>query len=191
MSQPARKLAPTPLYDTIMALPVGVTGEIINGQLYTQPRPSGLHGFAESALNSRLFESFSGGRGGGPGGWWIIVEPEVHFVVDTELAVPDLAGWQRVRMPNIPRDHRFVVVPDWVCEIASPSTANKDRILKMPLYARYGVPYLWLVDPLAQALEAYQLAKGSYTVLGHWQGQDFVSIAPFDAIQINLSDLWC
>ncbi|MEZ5579520.1 MAG: Uma2 family endonuclease [Candidatus Competibacteraceae bacterium] len=62
------------------------------------------------------------------------------------MLVPDLAGWRRERMPRLPHDHRIEVVPDWVCEILSPSTAKTDRVIKMPVYARHGVPYLWLVD---------------------------------------------
>ena len=129
---------PETLYGALEALPEGVNGEIIAGQLYAFPRPAARHGLAASSLDGDLFNPFSRGRGG-PGGWWITVEPEVHFVHDVELCVPDLAGWHRDRMPELPEDHRFPIVPDWVCEILSPSTASHDRETKMPLYARYGV----------------------------------------------------
>jgi Uma2 family endonuclease len=106
------------LYDQLEALPEGLNGEILNGQIHTQPRPSGRHGLAESSLIDELVGPFQKGRGG-PGGWWIIGEPELHFIRDTEVDVPDLAGWRRERMPRIPEDQRFTVVPDWVCEILS------------------------------------------------------------------------
>ena len=125
------------LYEALEALPEGVTGEIIDGRLYATPRPSGRHGLATSNIGADLVNPYSRGRGG-PGGWWIIDEPEVHFVRDVELAVPDLAGWRRRRMPSVPDDQRFEVVPDWVCEVASKSTASYDRNVKMPLYARHG-----------------------------------------------------
>jgi Uma2 family endonuclease len=96
--------------------------------------------------------AYQRGRGG-PGGWWIIDEPELHFVRDIELAVPDITGWRRECLPRLPRDQRFEVVPDWACEVLSPSTAKHDRMVKMPLYARYAMAYLWLVDPLARTLE--------------------------------------
>lgn len=127
---------------------------------------------------------------GGPGGWWILVEPEIHFVRDTEVLVPDLAGWRRERMPRLPNDQRIEVVPDWVCEILSPSTARKDRMTKMPVYAHYGVDYLWLVDPLAQTLEAFALREGRWTVIGLLQEQERVSVEPFQDIALELGALW-
>ena len=127
---------------------------------------------------------------GGPGGWWILVEPEIHFVRDAEVLVPDLAGWRRERMPRLPKDHRIEVVPDWVCEILSPSTARKDRMTKMPVYARYGVAYLWLVDPLARTLEAFALREGRWTVMGLFQEQEAVSVEPFQEIALELGALW-
>jgi Uma2 family endonuclease len=185
--QTAQKLS---LYDQLMGLPEGLTGEILNGQLYTQPRPAGPHALVESSLEYELFGPFHKGRGG-PGGWWIIIEPEVHFIRDTEVLVPDVAGWRRQRMPDIPRDHRFEVVPDWVCEILSPSTAGKDREIKLPIYAHYGVQYVWLVDPLARTLEALGLQDGKWVQLGSFRDDDRVSIAPFAEISIALPDLWC
>jgi Uma2 family endonuclease len=129
-------LSPAPLY----ALPDHVTGEIIDGQLHAQPRPSGRHVLAEGALNVDLGGPYDFGRNG-PGGWWIIPKPEVHFVRASEVAVPDLAGWRRERMPRVPDDQGFEVVPDWVCEILSPTSARRERIVKLPFYARFCLAY--------------------------------------------------
>jgi Uma2 family endonuclease len=136
-----------------------------------------------------LVGPFQKGRGG-PGGWWIVDEPEVHFVRDVEVAVPDLAGWRRSRMPRVPRDHRFEQVPDWVCEILSPSTASKDRDIKMPLYAHYGVAHAWLIDPVVRTLEAYALRDGAWVGIGRFADDDQVSVAPFEAVTIELAGLW-
>jgi len=181
-------LKPT-LYEQLMELPEHVTGEILNGELYAMPRPSGRHGLAESALGFNVSGPFHFGRGG-PGGWWIITEPEVHFIRDIEVAVPDLAGWRRERLPNIPEGHRFEIVPDWVCEILSPSTAKKDRIVKLPIYARYGVPHVWIVDPLAQTLEAFELQEGQWLLIATLKDDDLVAVPPFDAVAFSLADLW-
>jgi Uma2 family endonuclease len=176
-------------YEQLMALPENIVGEVLNGELHTQPRPSGLHGVASSVLNIDIGGPFGLGRGG-PGGWWIIPEPEVHFIRDIEVAVPDLAGWRRERMPTIPTDHRFEVVPDWVCEILSPSTAKKDRIIKLPIYAYYGVAYAWLVDPIQHTLEAYQLQHNVWALIATLQDDATVRVPPFDAIEFSLQDLW-
>ena len=177
------------LYTQLETLPENLTGEIINGRLYAQPRPAGPHTQAGAGLGMDIGGAYHRGRGG-PGGWWILDEPEIHFIRDTEVLVPDLAGWRRERMPRLPRDHRFEVVPDWVCEILSPSTAPKDRVTKMPVYARYGVPYLWLVDPLAHTLEAFALHDERWTVIGLFQEQDAVSVEPFTEIALELGGLW-
>mgnify|MGYP002397258695 CR=1 FL=1 len=166
------------LYEQLLALPEGLTGEILNGQLHTQPRPAGPHLRVGSTLGSRIHRRFDEGDGG-PGGWWILLEPEVHFVRDTEVSVPDIAGWRRERLPALPTGHRFEVVPDWVCEILSPSTASKDREVKLPLYAHYGVAHAWLVDPVARRLEAYGLTAGAWRLLVEADGGRTVEVPPF------------
>ncbi|WPL18349.1 hypothetical protein Thiowin_03420 [Thiorhodovibrio winogradskyi] len=182
------------LYDHLAALPEGLSGEILNGQLYTQPRPSGRHGHVQTGLASDLVTPFERGRGG-PGGWWILMEPEVHFIRDTEVAVPDLAGWCRERMPRIPDGHRFEVAPDWVCEILSPGTESKDREIKLPLYAHYGVSHAWLLDPKKRRLEVYALDAGGgqqpnwRLVLEAGEAQQ-VRAPPFGELLLNLELLW-
>lgn len=185
------------LYEQLEGLPPGLTGEILNGQLYTQPRPSGPHGHAAVSLDRRIGRRYDDGDDG-PGGWWILIEPEVHFVRDQEVAVPDLAGWRRERMPHIPEGHRFEVVPDWICEILSPSTASKDREIKLPLYAWYGVAHVWLLDPQRRTLEAYELATPGpgKPIPGDWRlvveagGKDCVRVPPFPELDLELAALW-
>jgi Uma2 family endonuclease len=178
-----------PLYEQLLRLPENVIGEIINGRLYTQPRPTKSHTLACASLEIDLGAAYQKGRGG-PGGWWILVEPEIHFIRDTEVLVPDLAGWRRERLPSLAGDHRFEVVPDWVCEILSPKTARMDRDEKMPIYAHYGVPYLWLVDPKARVLEVFERREPCWTQLGLFQGDDTVRAVPFQDITIALQELW-
>ncbi|NEV61420.1 Uma2 family endonuclease [Thiorhodococcus minor] len=185
--QAARKLS---VYEQLMALPEGLTGEIINGQLRAQPRPSWAHGLAASRLGADLEGPYGRGRGG-PGGWWIIDEPEVHLVLDTEVVVPDIAGWRRERMPIPPQGHKIQIVPDWICEIFSPSSKSTEREEKMPLYAHYGVQFAWLVDPKTRTLEAYGLAGAVWHPIGVFRDDDTVTVAPIDAIVIRLADLWC
>ena len=181
-------LKPT-LYEQLQALPEGLTGEILNGQLHTRPRPAWRHLRVESILNSKIHRRYDEGDGG-PGGWWIVVEPEVHFIRDTEVGVPDIGGWRRQRMPIPPEDHRIEVVPDWVCEVLSPSTASKDREIKMPIYAAYGVAYIWLVDPTRRTFEAYALDQGKWRQIASAQDDEMISLPPFEALALDLSTLW-
>ena len=180
----------TRLYEQVETLPEGITGEILDGVLHTLPRPSLKHSQASSIIGIDIGSAYHLGRGG-PGGWWILDEPEVHFILDTEFCVPDLAGWRRERLPSLPDGHKIQVVPDWICEVLSPSTKSVDREVKMPLYAKFGVAYLWLVDPVEKTLESYKLdGKNQWQQTGFFQGAEQAEIKPFDAITIALSDLW-
>jgi Uma2 family endonuclease len=182
------RVRPT-LYEQLQALPEGLTGEILDGQVHTQPRPSGPHALAAAALGAELFNPFHRGRGG-PGGWWILPEPELHLLRDVEVNVPDLAGWRRERMPRVPTGHRFEVVPDWVCEILSRATEGKDREIKMPIYAKYGVAWAWLLDPRTKTIEAYQLQGAAWSESGRFTGNASVRIPPFASVSIDLCALW-
>jgi Uma2 family endonuclease len=182
-------LAPRPArYEDILALPEQWVGEILGGQLHTHPRPAPKHARAYSALTGTLWNPFDEGSGG-PGGWWIIDEPEIHL--GTDILVPDLAGWRRERMPALPETAWFELAPDWVCEILSASTARTDRAVKMPIYAREGVAHLWLVDPDARTLEVYRLQdQGRWLLLSTLKEDDPVRQPPFDAVSFPLGSLW-
>ncbi len=166
-----------------------MTGEILDGRLHTQPRRAWPHVVAASGHGYALIGPFQRGRGG-PGGWWIVDEPELHFIRDAEVDVPNLAGLRRARMVNHPPVHRTEVVPDWVCEVLSPSTESQDCKVKMPIHARFGVHYAWLVAPTARNLEAYALGAGVCREIDRFPGAALVSMAPFEVVSINLGDLW-
>jgi Uma2 family endonuclease len=174
-------------YNDLCALPSNRVGEIINGTLYSHPRPAPKHAISSSALGGNLFPRFHKGDGG-PGGWWILDEPELHLFGD--VLVPDLAGWRRERMPTLPQTAWFELPPDWVCEILSPSTARLDRVEKMPIYAANGVQHLWLIDPELRTLEAYENQQGRWTLIAAHADQEAVRVAPFDAVALELSWLW-
>ena len=183
MASPARKAT----YADLVALPEGLVGELIDGDLVATPRPGGPHTLTAIALGAELYGPFQRGRGG-PGGWWILDEPELHF--GTDVLVPDVAGWKRERMPEVPEGSAFVVRPDWVCEVVSPSTARVDRLRKMPIYAREGVSHLWLVDPMLKTLEAFALENGRWSLLATFGDDATARIAPFDAIDLELGPIF-
>lgn len=185
MIAPAKRSA---TYEDILLLPENQVGEILNGHLHTHPRPAPRHARAYSALTGNLWNPFDNGSGG-PGGWWIIDEPELHLGAD--IVVPDIAGWRRERMPQLPDTAWFELSPDWVCEVLSPATARTDRAVKMPLYAREGVAHLWLVDPDPRTLEVYQLQNDTHwLLLTTLKADDPVQQPPFDAVSFSLASLW-
>lgn len=167
-----------------------MVAEILDGELYTSPRPASPHAFAASGIGADLFGPFHRRPGdpAGPGGWWILFEPELHLGPD--VAVPDLAGWRHERMPRVPNVAYFTDAPDWVCEAVSPTTGAVDRGQKMRIYAREKVGYLWLVDPIARTLEVYRLEAVRWIVAATYTGNDHVRAEPFDAIEIDLTRWW-
>ncbi len=174
-------------YEKWLELPENVVGEIIMGDLHVSPRPAPKHARASSILGGTLTGPFDQGNGG-PGGWWILDEPEIHL--ENNIMVPDIAGWRRERMPQIPDEAFFSLIPDWACEVLSPGTAILDRARKMPLYAQLGLKHFWLVDPLARTLEVYENDHARWALVHTYVNDDKVRAVPFDAIEIDLSALW-
>lgn len=175
-------------YEDILALPRHVTGQIVFGVLHAHPRPAPKHARAATTLTGELGSPFDRGRGG-PGGWLLLAEPELHL--GTEILVPDLAGWRRERMPEMPVDKAyFDLAPDWICEVLSPSTASLDRGDKSKVYAEHGVKHVWFVDPEAKTLEVLALEAKKYLVFEVFSGEANVRAVPFDAIELELGLLW-
>lgn len=174
-------------YDDLLKLPENVVGEIIDGELYASPRPAPRHANAELALASELRTAYQRGRGG-PGGWWIVIEPELHL--ESDVVVPDIAGWVRERMQNLPETAWFELPPDWVCEILSPSTGRIDRTKKLPIYARQNVSLAWLVDPIQKTVEVMKLSGGAWQIVRVYGGEEQMSAPPFDELTIDLRAVW-
>ena len=174
-------------YDDLLAVPDHLVAEILNGDLYATPRPALPHARAASVLGASVTGPFDRGIGG-PGGWWILFEPEVHLAED--IVVPDLAGWRRERLPEIPAAAFLTMAPDWVSEIISPATETIDRVKKLAIYARESVRHVWLINPISRTLEVLQLEGERWVLLATREGSDVVKAAPFEAVDLDLAALW-
>lgn len=163
--------------------------EFIRGIEMMSPRPAPAHALVASNLGMRLGPPYHFGEGGGPGGWWILFEPELHL--GGECLVPDLAGWRRQRLVALPSEAYFSLPPDWVCEVLSPSTEEIDRSEKLDIYAEHGVPYVWLAHPLQRTLEIYRLEPSArYLRLQSVRGRRVARPEPFDAVPLDLKSIW-
>lgn len=177
-------------YDDVINAPEHMVAEIVDGELYTSPRPAVPHARAATVASARLVGDFDGppGDADAPGGWWFLMEPELHLGAD--VLVPDIAAWRRERWTSIPNVVGIIDPPDWVCEVLSPSTARLDRAKKMRAYAREGVAYLWFLDPIARLLETYRLANGEWVLIATHEGDDAVHAVPFDAVALAMGGWW-
>ncbi len=174
-------------YEDILRLPENVIGEIVDGELIVSPRPASRHAMATSAIGGELAGPFHRGRGG-PGGWVILDEPELHL--DAQVLVPDLAGWRRERMATCPDVAYFTLTPDWVCEVLSPATAVLDRTRKQHLYREHGVSWLWFVDPSARTIEVWSRGDVGWMVADTFGGEGEARIPPFEAVAFDIGALW-
>ncbi len=185
MPEPAQKKA---TYEDLYDLPPDMVGQIIDGELIATPRPSKKHALAATVLGAKVTAPYYFGESGGPGGWIFLIEPEVKFGDD--LLVPDLAGWKKERFPFREETNWTSVTPDWIAEILSPNSIRVDRVKKTSIYARHGVRYFWLIDPLLKTLEVFRLESGRWLVLGVYAENDTVRAEPFHEMEIELGSLW-
>lgn len=176
-------------HEDLLRVPDTQIAEIVEGDLVVSPRPATPHAFAATEIAADLLPTFHGRTARtGPGGWWILAEPELHLSED--VLVPDLAGWRCDRMPALPNAGALVVAPEWVCEILSPSSIRHDRIGKMRCWAREGVGFVWLVDPAAHTLETFRLESDRWTVAASHAGDESARVDPFGEVEIGLGRWW-
>jgi Uma2 family endonuclease len=183
----AKPLKQHATYDDLREVPDNFVAEIFDGELYASPRPAYPHAHAASVIGALLGGPFHLGQQG-PGGWVIVDEPELRF--GSDVLVPDLAGWRRERLSTVPSVAYPTIAPDWICEVLSPSTEVLDRSKKLRIYAREGVAYVWLVNPLLRTLEVLALARGALRLTAGHEGGANIRAAPFDAIEFDLGALW-
>jgi Uma2 family endonuclease len=174
-------------YEDLIKVPDIMVAEILDDELHASPRPALRHVNVTSSLGVLIGGPYHHGRGG-PGGWLILDEPELHF--GRNVLVPDLAGWRRTRLPQCPDEAFCSLAPDWVCEVLSPSTASIDRVKKLAIYAREQVTYAWLVDPAVRTLEVLRLEAGRWTILATHAGSEVVRAEPFADTDLELASLW-
>jgi Uma2 family endonuclease len=187
MASPLPKLAS---YADLLALEDDARGEVLGGDIVTAPAPLPQHSKVQRAAGRFLGGPFDDDDGhGGPGGWWIFIEVDVGLGPH-DIVRPDLSGWRRERLAHPARVRPIEVVPDWVCEIVSPSTAARDRVTKRHLYARCGIPHYWLIDPDARVLEALTLREGVWVESGVYDDSATARIAPFEAIELEVGRLF-
>lgn len=176
-----------PAYQEWLGLPDNVIGEILSDELHVSPRPSPKHSFSTSRILGQLNDPFNVGKGG-PGGWVILFEPEIHL--ESNIVVPDVAGWRKERMLELPDESFFSTIPDWICEVISPSTAVLDRVKKMPLYSQKGLKYFWLVDPSLKTLEVYENLQGKWSLIQTYANEKKSKIIPFHDYEFDIQSLW-
>jgi Uma2 family endonuclease len=191
MAEPLKRPAD---WQSILEAPPGLKAEVLDGALLMSPRPRPAHGLAQAALSAALFARSQPVAGEPRSGWWLVIEPDVLFDPHN-IVSPDLCGWRRERLPELPESGPIALAPDWICEVVSPTSARHDRIAKADLYLRGGVPFYWILDPTLRTLEALAAEagrpeSGRWVRLGAWSDGDAPSVPPFDALPLDVGGLF-
>ena len=188
MSSPRKQKGPFTLADWL-AQPEERRFELIDGELIEKAAPSLRHGRAQGRVGAAIGSPFDRRPGGphGPGGWWIATEVEI--VLDGSGFRPDLAGWRRERLPELPAERPVEVRPDWLCEIVSESNRSVDTVKKLRRYHQAGVPHYWILDPSTRSLTVYRNGPDGYVAALVAEAGEVVRAEPFDAIEISVSEL--
>ena len=176
-----------------LAIPEARRAELIDGRIVYHAMPGPVHGTTQGTVFSLFRGPYHRRPGGGdrPGGWWLSLE------VDLEISGlgcrPDVLGWRRDKEAALPvPDPRglVTVAPDWICEVLSTSTASVDLGKKRVAYHRAGVTHYWLADPLNGTLTVLQWTPDGYlVVLAAGRGEK-VRAPPFDAVEIDVAELF-
>jgi Uma2 family endonuclease len=190
MTEPVKPGKRIATYEDVLRAPDDKIAEVLAGELILSPRPRAEHSTVALIMGGDLAAPFQRKPGGpnGPGGWRFLSEPELHLQKD--IIVPDLAGWRLDRMPATPKGPYLELAPDWICEVLSPSTAGRDRVVKMSIYAREHVSHVWLADPGEQTIEGFRLQNHTWVPTQNASGNERARLEPFAEIELDLSRWW-
>lgn len=181
----ARDLSARLTYEDYVELPNdGKRYEIHDGELSVTPAPGTRHQGVSIRLASLLFSHASAHALGE------VYHAPVDVILDRHTVVqPDIVFVDAARL-GIVAERGIEGAPTLVVEILSSSTTRVDRATKFRLYARFGVPHYWIVDPAARTVEAYALGTSGYGLALHATGSEPVSPAPFDDLGLVPDALW-
>ena len=176
--------------EDLLARPEDARLELIDGTIVEKAAPSAEHALAQGALVGALFPAFHRRSGaGGPGGWWILAEVDVELGPH-EVFRPDLAGWRRARVAERPSGRPVRIVPDWVCEVLSPSNRRRDTVEKLRRYHQAGVGHYWMIDPDDESLTVLRHEPDGYKVALVATREETVRAEPFGAIELRVGVLF-
>ena len=173
----------------LLGLPPDAVGEILAGEVVEKAAPSFAHGQAQRSVGARL-DGFARRPGKhGPGGWWLATEVDVEYTLH-DVYRHDVVGWRRERAPAPPTERPVKLLPDWVCEVLSPSNWANDTVLKFRMLQQQGVPVYWVIDLEHRVLTVYELAGSTYNVAAVARPGERARLVPFHALELEVATLF-
>ena len=170
-------------YRDYLLLPEGDRRELIEGEFYVVPAPNVRHQAISRNLGLRLWELV---RSHGLG--QVFLAPTDVVLSPESVVQPDILFVSNERR-GIITEANVSGAPDLVVEILSPSTAERDRELKLTLYARYGVREYWIVDPDDETVEVMELGSEGAAGVRRYDAGTVESVL-FPRLSIALDDIF-
>jgi Uma2 family endonuclease len=188
MSAPAPQLPSPATLEDLLALPEDIRRryELMGGELVERGAATARHGGAQGQAFHLLspYNRRAGGPPGRPGGWIFATETDIYFDAENTLR-PDVAGWRRERLAELPAEFPVRILPDWTCEVLSTNKSN-DLIRKKRIYHRHQVPHYWILDPTEQNMLANRWGPDGYIEVRAAQRGERVRAEPFEAIELQV-----
>lgn len=162
--------------------------ELIEGELVEKEAASGKHGGTLIRIARTLGPFDRRTRPTGPSGWIFASDVDVYFDPHNTLR-PDVVGWRRERLDELPGVVPVRVVPDWTCEVLSTNKRN-DLVKKKRVYHRLRVGHYWIADPSDETLAVYRWAEEGYLEVLTAERGERVRAEPFDALELDIGVLF-
>lgn len=168
-------------YRDYLLLPEQDRRELIGGDFYFMPpSPNFSHQSISRNLGKLLWDFVRANNIG------VVVSAPMDVVFsDFDVVQPDILFISNEKR-NIITETNISGAPDLVVEILSPSTADRDRELKLSLYTRFGVNEYWIVDPENNTVQVLEL--GTDTTRSYTSGEISSSVLP--ELRINVEDVF-
>ena len=182
MAQPVPEQSPTYTWDDYRTWPDDERWEIIDGEaIVMSPSPTYRHQRLLAQLVRKLGDFFDGRP------CEVLPAPMDVKLSDTDIVEPDILV---VCDPEMIKSTHIDGPPTLVVEILSPSSAVHDRLRKLHLYARAGIPEYWIATPFPSLIEVLVLRDKAYEIAGVYGRDDVLESVRFPGLRIDLSDVF-
>ena len=177
--------------DDLLGLPPDRAYEILGGEIVEKSGPSGEHGAVQLGVGTEVGIACSRRSEATDSAlyWWFATEVDIALSPH-DIVRPDLVGWRRSRVPKRPKGFPVNELPDWVCEVLSPSTARRDLGQKQRIYHRHRVPWLWYADPQTHLLQVLRWTEQGYLIADTAEPGDVRVIAPFEGVDLDVARMF-
>lgn len=171
-------------YDDYLQLPEDKRYEILEGELYVVPAPNIRHQRASKRILTALIRQIEEKDLGE-----VFSAPSDVVLSEENVVQPDLLLVRKERAGIIGESH-IRGAPDLVVEITSPGTRQRDLAIKRKIYARFGVPEYWIVDPDANTIEVLVLIEAGYRSESVFTRSDTLNSPLFPSLRLQLTDVF-